>query len=271
VVEREIDGLAGKLHVEDLGEGRAVVGLHGLSATHRYVVMGSRTLERGGHRVILYDARGHGASDGSTGRDYSYESLAADLLAVIDELGIERAVLAGASMGAHTAARLALAHPHRVSALVLITPGYDPDRFESGLARWDALAGGLRERGIEGFLDAYDFHRVPEAWRDTVRTVIAQRLSLHRDLRAVADALSAVPRSRPFDSLRELAALRVPTVVVGSRDEADPEHPFSLAERYASAIPSSRLLVEEAGRSPIAWQGGQLSRAIAELAARVDA
>jgi len=45
---------------EQSGEGPAVVLLHGLSATRRYVVMGSRTLERSGHRVIAYDARGHG-------------------------------------------------------------------------------------------------------------------------------------------------------------------------------------------------------------------
>jgi pimeloyl-ACP methyl ester carboxylesterase len=50
------------LHVEDTGEGAPVVLLHGLTATHRYVVMGSRALERSGHRVVAYDARGHGAS-----------------------------------------------------------------------------------------------------------------------------------------------------------------------------------------------------------------
>ncbi len=47
---------------EDSGEGPAVVLLHGLTATHRYVVMGSKSLERSGHRVIAYDARGHGHS-----------------------------------------------------------------------------------------------------------------------------------------------------------------------------------------------------------------
>jgi pimeloyl-ACP methyl ester carboxylesterase len=47
---------------EHSGAGPAVMLLHGLSATRRYVVMGSRTLERSGHRVIAYDARGHGSS-----------------------------------------------------------------------------------------------------------------------------------------------------------------------------------------------------------------
>jgi pimeloyl-ACP methyl ester carboxylesterase len=268
-MEREINGPAGPLRLDDSGGGGpVVVGLHGLTATRRYVVMGSRVLERAGHRVVLYDARGHGSSAPSPARDYSYASLADDLLAVLDALELERAVLVGASMGAHTAARFALDHPERVSALGMITPGYDPERFGDGLARWDALSTALRERGIEGFLDSYDLKRVPDAWRETVTTVIAQRLALHDDLLAVADALSAVPRSRPFESLADLAAIDVPTLVVASRDEADAEHPLALAERYADAIPSAQLLVEGEGRSPIAWQGGQLSHAIAELAGR---
>jgi hypothetical protein len=76
-----------------------------------------------------------------------------------------------------------------------------------------------------------------------------------------------VPRSRPFASLDDLAALDVPTVVVGDRDEADPGHPLRVGEAYARAIPGARLVVEEEGRSPIAWQGGQLSKVIAGLAA----
>ncbi len=51
-----------ELSGEEAGEGVPVVLLHGLTATRRYVVMGSRTLERGGHRVVSYDARGHGRS-----------------------------------------------------------------------------------------------------------------------------------------------------------------------------------------------------------------
>jgi 3-oxoadipate enol-lactonase len=87
---------------------------------------------------------------------------------------------------------------------------------------------------------------------------------------AVADALEVVPRSQPFATGSDLARISVPTLVIGSRDEADPEHPLEVAERYAATIPGARLLVEDAGppiRSPIAWQGGQLSRALAELAA----
>jgi pimeloyl-ACP methyl ester carboxylesterase len=259
------------LHVVEAGEGIPVVLLHGLTATHRYVVMGSRSLERSGHRVIAYDARGHGRSRPAPAPDaYGYAELAADLVDVLGERGVGRAVLAGASMGAHTAVRLALEAPERVAGLVLVTPAYDPAAHGDarGLARWDALAAGLRTGGVEGFVAAYGEPGVPAAWRDTVLTVLRQRLSAHEHPGAVADALEAVPRSRPFGGLDDLPAIAAPTVVVADRDEADPGHPLAVGEAYARAIPGARLVVEEEGKSPIAWQGGQLSRIIAEVAAQ---
>ena len=120
---------------------------------------------------------------------------------------------------------------------------------------------------MEGFLAAYDFTPVPDAWRATVETVVRQRLSAHEHPEAVADALEAVPRSRPFERIEELARIAAPTVVIASRDEADPGHPLAVGERYAQTIPGARLLVEEPGQSPLAWQGGQVSRALLELAA----
>jgi pimeloyl-ACP methyl ester carboxylesterase len=255
----EVDGIAG----EEAGEGAPVVLLHGLTATRRYVVMGSKNLERGEHRVVMYDARGHGRSQPKD--EYSYEALAGDLLAVMDDRGIDRAVLAGASMGAHTIVRFALDHPDRATALVLITPAYDPDG-ERDLERWDHLSRGLREGGVDGFLEAYGEPRVPESMRETVRTVVRQRLSAHEHPAAVADALSEVPRSEPFSSWDDLSRLDLPVTVVASRDEADPDHPYATGERYAEAIGGAELVSEEPGKSPLAWQGGQLSRVIAEQA-----
>jgi pimeloyl-ACP methyl ester carboxylesterase len=250
------------LDVHDAGEGTPVVLLHGLTATHRYVVMGSRALERSGHRVIAYDARGHGRSDPA--EPYDYPALAADLGRVLDERGIDRAVLAGASMGAHTLLRFALEHAERALALVVITPAYDPAGFPGDLVRWDALADGLERGGVEGFVEAYG--PITGPWAETTEKVLRQRLSLHEHPEAVAQALREVPRSRPFEDLEELAALSMPVTVVASRDEADPGHPLSVGEAYARTIPGARLVTEDEGQSPIAWQGGQLSRVIAEAA-----
>jgi len=260
---------------EQAGTGSPIVLLHGLTATRRYVVMGSRLLERSGRRVIAYDARGHGHSaPASDVAEYGYDRLARDLLAVMDSLGLERATLAGASMGAHTIARFALDHPQRVAALGLITPAFDPDTHMTGsseeLAAWDALAQGLREGGVEGFMAAYDFASVPDAWRATVEKVVRQRLSAHTHPDAVADALEVVPRSRPFERFEDLSAIRAPTVVIASRDETDPGHPLAVGERYARTIPGARLLVEDRDSSPLAWQGGRVSRALLEIAAQAQ-
>src|SRR5439155_18871107 len=186
---------------EQEGAGPAVVLMHGLTATRRYVVMGSQLLQRSGLRVVAYDARGHGSSaPAADPRAYGYELLASDLRAVLNGLGLERAVLACASMGAHTALRCALEHPARVRALCLITPAFDPAAVTGPgtFAAWDALARGLRTGGVEGFVRAYALDAVPPAWRDTVEKVLRQRLAAHEHPEAVADALEVVPRSRPF-------------------------------------------------------------------------
>lgn len=273
MAERVIEHDGVSLAAEVTGTGPPVVLLHGLTATRRYVVMGSKSLERSGHHVVAYDARGHGKSSPAPDPSaYGYPELVDDLEAVLDELGFDQAVLAGASMGAHTALRLALEHPERAAGLVVITPAYDPgdDDDPERLARWDALAEGLRSGGIDGFVAAQGEPRVPEHWRETVIKVMRQRLEHHEHLEAVADALSAVPRSRPFERIDQLSEISVPVTVVASADEADPEHPQAVGEAYAEAIPGAELITDEPGRSPIAWQGSQLSRVIAAVAERAD-
>jgi pimeloyl-ACP methyl ester carboxylesterase len=255
-----------ELAAEDNGRGRAIVLVHGLTATRRYVVHGSHLLERSGYRVIAYDARGHGESDpASEPGAYRYAELVADLEAVLDDCDLEAAVLAGASMGAATTLAFALAHPRQVAALVQITPAYvggaeqDPER----LARYDQLAEGLERKGVEGFMRAYGEPPVADRFQRLVREAIRQRLERHRHPQAVAAALRVVPGSSPFDGLDKLEQLRMPALVVASRDEADPEHPYEVARAYAERIAGAELVSEEPGESPLAWRGTRLSRAIA--------
>jgi pimeloyl-ACP methyl ester carboxylesterase len=244
------------------GERKPILLLHGLTATRRYVVHGSRVLERAGHPVAGYDARGHGASSPAGGPEaYTYAELVEDAVAVMDAAGIGRAAVAGQSMGAATAVALALARPERVGALVLVTPAH-LGRPSADLARWDRLAAGLESGGPEGFLAAMGPLTLDERWRDPVRTVILQRIARHEHPEAVAAALRGIPRSAAFDGLEALSGIAVPTLVVGSRDGADPDHPLEVAEEYARRIPGARLLVEDEGESPLAWRGGALSKTI---------
>ncbi len=249
------------------GSGPDVVLLHGLTATRRYVLQGSRLLARRGMRIVAYDARGHGESDAAPEPGaYAYPALVDDLEAVLDTLALERPVLVGSSMGAATALALALDDPERVEALVQITPAYDgaphPD-----MDHWEALAAALKRGDVEGFVELSGASSVPERFRDAARLATRQRIERHRDLGAVADALRVVPASAPFEGLDGLEQLDMPVLVVGSRDDTDPGHPLAVAEEYARRLPRAKLVVEEPGNAPLAWQGAQLSRAIAEFLA----
>ena len=267
----EVAGPAGALRGETEGEGIPIVLLHGLTATRRYVVHGSRTLSRRGHRTIAYDARGHGESDPGEPGGYGYESLSDDLAAVIEQqAGGRRCVLAGHSMGAHTLAARALADPDPVAALVIIGPVFVGTQVsEESLAYWNALADGLERDGVEGFIAAYDQDLDPQ-WRDTLLRIARDRLAMHRRPDAVAQALREVPRSRPFEDLSELEFLDLPALVVASHDDADPGHPRAVAEEWARRLPRATLVGEDPGASPLAWQGGRLSRAIADFCERPD-
>ena len=252
------------LAVEENGDGAPVVLAHGLTATRRYVLHGSRLLERSGCRVIGYDARGHGESDPAPEpRAYEYSDLVGDLERVLDERGVDRAVLVGVSMGAATTMAFALERPERLRALVQVTPahfGLPPD--PAAASRWDALADGLERDGVEGFMRAYGDPPVEERFRGLILQALRQRMERHRHPEAVAAALRVVPRSVAFDGPDALDGLEVPTLVVASRDEADPQHPYAVAVEYQRRIPRAELVSEEPGASPLAWRGAQLSRAI---------
>lgn len=240
---------------------------HGLSATRRYVIHGSRYLPRHGYRVVTYDARGHGESDPA--ERYDYEGLAEDLDLVIETTGAMAAagaILGGHSMGCHTVARRVLADHDGVNALILIGPVFTGEADED--ARWDRRAEALREGGPEAFAEVVAEDSPAGKVRDTVYRLARDRARLHRHPGAVAEALLEVPRSKPFESLTELAQLDLPVLVVASHDEADPGHPYEVAARWAEAIPGAELISEEPGDSPLAWQGGRLSREIASFLER---
>jgi len=263
-------GEAPLLRGETAGEGSPLVLCHGITATRRYVVHGSRALERAGHTVVAYDARGHGESDPApVGTGYGYEELVADLERVVEaEVGEGPFVLAGHSMGAHTALAYALRHPERLAGLVVVGPVYAGEVAPAALDYWDGLADALEGRGTDGFVSYLDRRQgIEPAWRETVLRFTRERMRRHRDLGAIVAALRQVPRSRPFGPIAELEALEVPALVVASHDGPDPGHPRAVAQRYAEALPAGRLTGEAEGESPLAWQGGKLSREIAAFSA----
>ncbi|HYH54388.1 MAG TPA: alpha/beta hydrolase [Solirubrobacterales bacterium] len=259
-------GAGATLRGETMGEGPPVVLCHGITATRRYVLHGSKALPRAGYSVLTFDARGHGESDPApAGEGYGYPQLVADLERVVDtEVGEGRFLLGGHSMGAHTAVSYALRHPDRLAGLAVIGPTYMGAIRPSSLEYWDGLAEALTHDGIDGFV-AYigEKQGIDPRWRDSVLRFTRERMLAQQRPEALAEALRQVPRSRPFGSLAELAAIEAPALVVASNDDADPGHPYEAAAAYAKALPAGRLISEGEGESPLAWQGGKLSRALA--------
>jgi pimeloyl-ACP methyl ester carboxylesterase len=257
------------LHVCETGprDGPPVIALHGLCGTRDQVLKGD-LVERNGLRLIAYDARGHGRSGPAPGRsEYRYRDLAADLTAVMRALDAAPALLVGVSIGALTALRLALDEPDSVSALALVTPAFDPDAPAGAhLERADLFAHALRTADAEAFERADPIPSADPAVARAMRSFLRDRLTGHDDLGAVADAVQVLMRDRAFDRFGELAAVRCPVLVVGSRDDLDPLHPLKVACAYRRALPGSTWACEEPGRLPIAWRGRRLAQLVLKLA-----
>jgi len=249
-----------------------VVLCHGITATRRYILHGSKALPRAGYEVVTYDARGHGESEpAAVGEGYGYPHLVEDLERVVDsQAGDQQFLLGGHSMGAHTAAAYALRHPQRLAGLALIGPTYTGAIEPASPAYWDGLAAALENDGVDGFV-AYigEKQGIDPRWQESVLRFTRERIRRQRHPRALVEALREVPRSRPFQSLEELARLDLPALIVASHDEADPGHPYAAAVAYAESLPAARLISEEPGESPLAWQGGRLSRVLADFYAEV--
>ena len=116
------DGVSLAVH-EWPGTGPAVVCIHGLTANHVcWQSMADALVSR--YRLIGYDLRGRGDSD-KPPTGYSLDQHGRDLAALLNHFGLRKAVLMGHSLGAHIALKFAVAHPQRVSKLVLVDGGLD--------------------------------------------------------------------------------------------------------------------------------------------------
>jgi pimeloyl-ACP methyl ester carboxylesterase len=202
------------LHYEVGGTGPAVLLTHGFGETLA-MWAGQRKALEPAYRVVTWDMRGHGGSDAPDDpAAYSHEATVGDMRALLDHLGLARAVIGGLSLGGTMALAFHRAHPERVRALVVCASGPGYRRAEAREAwnrRAHARADGLAAQGRAGLAHA-------------ARGMLAQRDA------AVIDSLPSI---------------RVPTlVVVGDRDE-----PFLAPARYMAArIPGARLeVVEGAG------------------------
>jgi pimeloyl-ACP methyl ester carboxylesterase len=130
MTNRRIAGPAGVLNLDDAGTGGVpVLFLHGFGGNSSHWAAQLDHL-RPSRRAIAMDLRGHGRSERPADRDFSVEAQADDVLAALDALEIERAVLAGHSLGGAIAIAAAGKAPERVAGLFLVAaPGKVPEEM----------------------------------------------------------------------------------------------------------------------------------------------
>jgi pimeloyl-ACP methyl ester carboxylesterase len=148
----ERDGVTIHWELHGPPDGRPALLLsHGFRASARMWAPNLPALARE-HLVAAWDMRGHGRSDAPADPGlYSHELSLGDMSAVLDAAGIERAVLVGMSLGGYLSLVFRLAHPERVTGLVLVDtgPGYRRDEARDGWNAYvDRVARDLEQRGL---------------------------------------------------------------------------------------------------------------------------
>jgi pimeloyl-ACP methyl ester carboxylesterase len=232
-----------RLAVWDTGNGPTVVLPHCWGCTHAIWVPVARRLVESGHRVVLYDQRGHGASSRGTA-PLSVEMLADDLAAVLKAHDVRDAVLAGHSMGGMTIMSLATYRPdvliERARAIVLVATaaadiGVGPpgaERFAATLIGSPAVARVLRSPNGYRFVRGVFGDDPVQAQMDLTRNLFADTVPAVR-----AGFLSAM---YTMNLLEGIATIGIPTtVIVGSRDRLTSP---ARSNQMLGAIPGSRLV-----------------------------
>jgi pimeloyl-ACP methyl ester carboxylesterase len=210
---------------EASGDGPAVLFTHGYQASAA-MWDAQRDGLADAYRVITWDIRGHGASgiDDDPSR-YSQELMLGDMLALLDHLRVDRAVLVGHSLGGFASLRFLLAHPERVRGLVLFGsgPGFrDPEARGKWNEMADRFAGGVEAKGLDILQRAG--REVSEA--------------KHRSATALAHAARGILKQHDSKVMDALGEISVPTlVIVGTEDKQF----IGSSEYMAKKIPGAEL------------------------------
>jgi pimeloyl-ACP methyl ester carboxylesterase len=207
-----------------------------------------------GRTVITWDMRGHGASDSPDDPEqYSHAACVADMAALLDAAGADRAVLGGLSLGGFVSLEFVLAHPQRVDAVMLFDtgPGYRSDQARQ---RWNDRAFATADRLERDGLPALRDPRIGDYG--------------HRSARGLALAARGMLAQRDGHVIEALASVKVPVLVlVGARDE-----PFLGAADYVTAkIPGAvKVVVPDAGHISNADQPDLFNQAVLEFLGRLS-
>ena len=206
--------------------------MHGGGPDHQSLLPLARELcDR--HSIVLPDVRGYGRSHCAINAKHTWSSYAADVIALLDHLGAQCAVVGGAGLGATIALRTALSYENRIRAAVLISLE-DIEDDESKLAEtafMNDFAARVRNDGIEAAW-APILPKLPPVIREMVHDAIPRS-----DPASIA-AAAYIGNDRAFRSVDEAAQVKVPTLVIPGMDD---RHPQALAEGLAMLLPHGQL------------------------------
>lgn len=228
------------------GLGEPLILIHGLADDHR---AWRRTLPdlMLRHRVVMYDLRGHGQT-GLGQPDGTLRQLGADLVSLMDAIGLEGADIAGFSLGGTIAMRAAIDHPNRVRRLVLVATS---SRVGRAAADWYRQRVEMVERSdpaLRATLDADTADVYAQSPAELEEGLLIRRQST-ADPRGYGNACAAMAglNAAPLDP--ELDRISAPTLIVAS--ELDQHCPPKAAEIICTRIKGSRLEIIPGAGHPI--------------------
>jgi len=240
---RQVNGV--DLHIEILGSGSPLVLLHGFTGSAASWKKHSAVFSYQ-HRVIAVDALGHGLSVAPTGpHRYAMSQVAADLVALFDQLDIKQAALLGYSMGGRMALYFALTFPHRISKLILESGSPGLKTAPERLARQqsdNALADRIEREGVPAFVEYWE--ELP-LWQSQAQLPAATRLAqreqrLHNSALGLANSLRGVGTGAQESLWERLPTLSLPTLlIVGELDQKFQ----GVARQMQEKIPRTQLAV----------------------------
>jgi non-heme chloroperoxidase len=236
-----------RLHYAERGDliGEAIVFLHGYSDSWFSFSRVLPLLAPSYHAFALTQ-RGHGDSD-KPECCYTPEDFAADVDAFMDAVGIEEAILVGASTGALFAQRMALSYPRRVGHLVLIGAQTPANEAVMGLVEEvRALEDPVPPEFVRVFQESTIYQPVPQEFLDTV---VSESLKL--PARVWRDYMEGAVLSIDHDYVVQLREIKAPTLILWG--EQDPLFPREEQERIAAAIPGASLKVYPETGHAVHW------------------
>jgi pimeloyl-ACP methyl ester carboxylesterase len=246
------------------GDGPATLLLHGIGNYGRYWDFFADAV--GGRlRLIAPDARGHGES-GRPVDDYAPQAFVADAVAILDALGVDRALVVGHSMGGTHAIRLAAAHPDRVARLVIVDAG--PEPMAEGSERARRLSLGRPERFANAAEALAYLHRTSPGYEDEVYANRMRWLFREEDgglvWRSSHDALASIFGGARRDDLWDaLRVIRCPVLLVrGTRSNV---LSADVARRVVKTLADGRLIELDAGHNVALDRAKELATSVIEF------